>query len=87
MGYQRFGYTKVEVYLAVAVAGRFVQRPPDECGVKLFTGDAVERRHICQDYKLKQLLDGYGATCEDRDEPPSKSMRDDVHGSTSGTFQ
>lgn len=86
MGYQRFGYSKIELYSAVVVGGRFVLRPPDECGVQLFTGDTVERRHICHDDKLKRLLDGDRATCEERRDPSPKRMRDATHGSPSGTF-
>ncbi|KAH7721422.1 hypothetical protein AAVH_11039 [Aphelenchoides avenae] len=83
-GYRRFGYTAVRAHHAIVVDGRFVQRPPDDCGVELFMDGAVECRHICCDDSLKKRLYVKGATCEDRGEPSPKRMRDATHGSTSG---
>ncbi|KAH7678255.1 hypothetical protein AAVH_41846, partial [Aphelenchoides avenae] len=82
MRYHRSGYTKIELFHAVVVGGRFVRRDPDECGVTLFNGDTVERRHICHDDKLKKLLDADRAMCRDRGKPSSKRVRD-ANGSQS----
>ncbi|KAH7695843.1 hypothetical protein AAVH_37094, partial [Aphelenchoides avenae] len=82
IGYQRFGCSEIRLHLVVVVGGKF-ERHPDECGVKLFTGDTVECRHICLDNKFKKLLHVDGAMCEDRRQPSPKRKRDATHGSGS----